>query len=278
MKESHMSNEEFESVPKITLDEEDIAQRHGRRASHARADHETVEVPSSPVLQAAAVPGSSRVLLGLGLVILVALGGIAGLYLALQQSAQQLAMATERINQLEARLASTDTTITQSEVLLADKLKSMDHLIDTNKSEIRKLWGLVGDTQRKAIEQAKATNDQQNVTLKNLLEQSAASNQRLDTQQGVLDQLGVVTKNSEASSREAAQRMEMAQERVGALDSEVKNLKQKQSQQETDYSKRLATLEDTAKSTDVFRRNTQDELRKLRDELLRQTTSAPKPN
>lgn len=274
-----MVDEEFESVPRITLDEEDIAQRHSRRAANVRGvDGGMGESPVIPAAAVMAVPVSKRILMGLGLAALFALVSIVWLFLSLQNSAQQLATATARIDQLEARLVSTDTTMTKSEVLLADKLRSMDQLIDANKGEIRKLWGLAGDTQRKAIEQARVTNDQQNATLKNLQELLAANGQKLDVHQVTLDQLVVVTKNSEASSREAVQRMEIAQEKVGVLDNDVKNIRQKQSQQEVDYGKRIATLEDTAKSTDVFRRNTQEELRKLRDELLRQNAPVSKSN
>lgn len=262
-----MVNEEFESVPRITLDEEDIVRRHGRRSPAPEVKALTVGVSSV-----------NKTIMGLGLAILVSLAGIAWLYQGLQQSTQQLAAAAVRIEQLEMRLVSTDTTLTKSEVLLADKLKSIDQLLDANKTEIRKLWGLAGDVQRKALEQAKATNDQQSASLKSLQEQLAASNQKLDAHQASLDQLGVVTKTSEASAREAVQRMEIAQEKVGALDGDVKALKQKQSQQEIDYSKRIVTLEDTARSTDVFRRNTQEELRKLREELLRQNAPVTKPN
>lgn len=263
-----MIDEEFKSVPSITLDEEDIARRHGRRGA-------TSVLPGAKVSKRGA-SGVDKVILGLSAAILVALAGIAWLYHGLQQSTQQLTAAAMRIEQLEARLVSTDTTLTKSEVLLADKLKSIDQLLETNKTEIRKLWGLAGDVQRKAIEQAKATNEQQSATLKSLQEQLAASGQKLEAQQTSLDLLTVTTKNSEASAREAVQRMEIAQEKVGLLDGDVKTLKQKQSQLETDYSKRIATLEDTAKSTDVFRRNTQEELRKLREELLRQSIPASK--
>ena len=265
-----MVDEEFESVPRITLDEEDIARRHGRRPVASPA----TEVITSKI----SASNVHKIIMGLGLAILIALAAIVWLYQGLKQSTQQLAAAAMRIEQLEMRLVSTDTTLTKSEVLLADKLKSIDQLMDANKTEIRKLWGLAGDTQRKAIEQAKTTNDQQSALLKNLQEQLAASDQKLDAHQAGLDQLTLTTKASEASAREAVQRMEIAQEKVGTLDGDVKTIKQKQSQQETDYSKRITTLEDTAKSTDVFRRNTQEELRKLREELLRQSAPATKPN
>ena len=48
-------------------------------------------------------------------------------------------------------LASTDTSITQSEVLLAQKLETMEEQIEINDSEIRKLWGVSYDTNKKAI-------------------------------------------------------------------------------------------------------------------------------
>lgn len=263
-----MVDDEFKSVPRITLDEEDIALRHGRRAAASVAPAaNTLRVGFSSV---------NKIFAGLGLAILAALAAIAWLYQGLQQSTQQLIAATHRIEQLEARLVNTDTTLTKSEVLLSDKLKSIDQLIDTNKTEIRKLWGLAGDVQRKALEQAKTTNDQQNTTLKVLQEQQVIGNQQMADHQTTLNRLAATVQNSEASSLEAVQRMELAQEKVSTLDNEVKTLKQKQSQQESDYSKRISTLEDTAKSTDVFRRNTQEELRKLREELLRQNAPAAK--
>jgi len=267
-----MVDDEFRSVPSITLDEEDIIQRHGRRpAASAVSGAQVVSKPSESNAHKAVV-------VGLALTILAALAGIAWLYQGLQKSAQQLAAAAVRIEQLEARLVSTDTTLTRSEVLLADKLKSIDQLIDTNKAEIRKLWGLAGDVQRKAIEQAKATNDQQNATLKKLQEQQVADRQQMTDHQTTLNRLSATVQNTEASAREAVQRMEIAQEKVSVLEGDVKALKQKQSQQELDYNKRITALEDTARSTDVFRRNTQEELRKLREELLRQSAPAAKPN
>lgn len=260
-----MIEDELNTVPSITLDQEDIEQRQGRRIDSVLASPEKMQSSSS-----------QKVFVGLGALILVALAGVGWLYLALQQSEQQLFLAVTRIEQLEGRLVSTDTTITKSEVLLADKLKSTDQLIETNISEIRKLWGLAGDTQRKAIDQLKSTNDQQGTALKNIQERLANGVQQLDAHQASLDQLSLTAKNSESSAREAVQRMELTQEKMTAIDGDVKNIKQKQTQLEGDYSKRLAALEDTAKSTDVFRRNTQEELRKLREELLRQSASSVK--
>lgn len=267
---------ELTSVPSMTLDREDIAHRQSQRATSHRVAEEAGA--SAEVVAPRPKLISRRLWMGTGAGLALALAGIAWLFLGLQQATENLAAAALRIEQLEARLASTDTTITQSEVLLADKLKSMDQLIDVNKNEVRKLWGLAGDTQRKAIEQAKATNEQQNLVLKTLQEQAAASELKIADHQGVLEQLGVTAKNSEASAREAVQRMEIMQEGVSNLGVEVKQIKQKQTQQEGDYSKRITALEDTARSTDVFRRNTQEELRKMREELLRQNAPAPKNN
>jgi hypothetical protein len=262
-----MVDEEFESVPRITLDEEDREQRHGRRAMGGAVADKASKV---------ATPRADKRVTGLAVVVLLAVAGIVWLYQGLQQSTQQLAAAAVRIEQLEARLISTDTTLTQSEVLLADKLVSIDQLIDTNKTEIRKLWGLAGDVQRKALDQAKTTNEQQNITLKKLQEQQVVTEQQMADQQAALNRLLATTQNAEASAREAVQRMEISQEKVGVLESDVKALKQVQSKQELEYSKRIAAMEDTAKSTDVFRRNTQEELRKLREELIRQSTLQPK--
>jgi len=54
------------------------------------------------------------------------------------------------------------------------------------------------------------------------------------------------------------------------VSADAKSLKDKQSHLEGDMGKRVSALEDTSKSTDVFRRNTLDELRKLHEELAKQ--------
>ena len=266
-----MVSDELKSVPSITLDQEDIAGRQSHRApSHPAVDDATGSARPPTV--------AARWWQVLVPALAISLAATFWVYRDLQQTRQQLAAAAARIDQLEARLASTDTTITQSEVLLAGKLKSMDQQIDGNKGEIRKLWALAGDTQRKALEQAKATNDQQNATLKNLQEMVTEHSRSLETQQNALNQFGATAKNSETSAREAVQRMEIMSEGVGSLEAEVKTLKQKQAQQDSEYNRRTTALEDTAKSTDVFRRNTQEELRKMRDELMRQSVVDPKQN
>jgi len=81
---------------------------------------------------------------------------------------------------------------------------------------------------------------------------------------------GALLKNVDNTVKEAAQRMEIVQENLNDLGADAKSLKDKQSHLEGDMGKRVSALEDTSKSTDVFRRNTLDELRKLHEELAKQ--------
>lgn len=255
-----LADDELGSVPRVVPEREDIADRRGRRSfisRNAGVSGKSAMNNQNTIRQVLA-PG----LLAISLTI--ALAGVVYLYKQLQQTQQNLVAATERIEQLEKRLVTTDTTFTKSEVLLGAKLKSMDELIDSNKSEVRKLWG-VTEKNTRMIQTQNTDMQQQKTGLQSVTEQAQQTANQVARDSDLL-------KNVDNTVKEAAQRMEIVQENLNDLGADTKSLKDKQTHLEGDMGKRIAALEDTAKSTDVFRRNTLDELRKLREELIKQQT------
>ena len=257
----------LDAIPRITPEREDIDSRRGRRSFIPRNDARAVTKRTDA--SQSFLHGSTT----LGVFILsfvVLLAGVVYLFLQLQQTRESLIAATVRVEQLEGRLVTTDTSLTKSEVLLAAKLKSMDVLIDGNKLEIHKLWGS-SEKNTKSIQSQGSDLQQQKQLLQStseLLQQTAA---QVATDNTLL-------KNVDNTVKETAQRMEIAQENLGNLNADTKALKDRQSHLEGDLGKRVVTLEDTAKSTDVFRRNTLDELRKLKEEISKaQSVTAAKP-
>ncbi len=256
-------DDELGAIPSMVPESEDIADRRGRRSFIDRTTRRSLPQKKLPTersglnrMQDVLVPGLVVVTLAL------ALFGIIYLYKQLQQTQQNLVAATARVEQLEARLVSTDTTLTKSEVLLGAKLKSMDELIDSNKSEVHKLWG-VTEKNTRALQAQNTEVQQQKTDLQSVTEQAQQTAGQLATDSALL-------KNVDSTVKEAAQRMEIVQESLSDLNTDTKSLKDKQVHLESDMGKRVTTLEDTAKSTDVFRRNTLDELRKLHEELSKQ--------
>jgi chromosome segregation ATPase len=252
-----MADKEIDKVPRITLETEAVASRRGSiTAVRDAVDAARIPVPT-------AQPSSRNLAIALILVATVSLAGLAWLYLQWQQSQQDLHAAVTRIEQLEARLASTDTSMTKSEVLLGAKLKAMDDANSANKIDIHRV-SAENDKNSKSIESSAAE-------IKNL--QASVKDMQPQLQQTVTQVTADSTllKSVDSTAKETAQRMEMTQETLHGLETDTKALKDKQ----VDTGKRVNTLEDTAKSTDVFRRNTQDELRQLREELSRLLPPVP---
>lgn len=254
----HVSDDALDAMPSIMPEREDIDSRRGRHSTIAKGG-KTPDGREAGAKNAGSAHSSGSMTKGLMALCVVTLAAVLYLLFALQQTRQSLAAATARVAHLEERLVTTDTSLTKSEVLLAAKLKAMDTLLDNHKQELNKLANL-GDKQARALQSQTAELQQQKLQLKNTGDQLKQTVTQVASDSALLTNLG-------NTSKETAQRMEIVQENLSDLNADTNALKSKQSALESDTGKRLTALEDTAKSTDVFRRNTLDELRKLREEL-----------
>lgn len=116
-----------------------------RRAAPQNGGHESRPTrPSNPVVDPAPSSSGSPVGIIALIIALAATGGNAFLGWKLMQTQEHLVKADTRIAELEGRLSVTSDESSQSLTQVDAKLKWVD-------SEIRKLWGISNDTNRKAI-------------------------------------------------------------------------------------------------------------------------------
>lgn len=145
-----MSNDEWEIVPE--RDEAISSRARPNKAGDARRDKPARSGKS--VSSKASSSKSSGVLIFL-LLLSFAVSGY--LYYQLQLSLDvQLDMGS-RVALMESKLSVTDESLSQSGAAIQALLQDHDVKIDTNLSEIRKLWGVAYDTNRKSIDELRAS-------------------------------------------------------------------------------------------------------------------------
>ncbi|MCW8196317.1 hypothetical protein F6455_16100 [Proteobacteria bacterium 005FR1] len=177
----------------------------------------------------------------------------------LQQAQQSLAAADGRIAELEARLNLTNTESDQSVTKIHEKLDWAD-------SEIRKLWGVAYDTNRKAI----AANTSDIASVGKVANTAAAdakkANSQLSSQQNTLATL-------QTQSGEQQLLVTRANEQIDTLQQQLRQMTDKANRLESQLAKldslnsRVATNEEAIKAIDAFRRSANSDIQQLKDRV-----------
>lgn len=233
----------------IAPDKDEIASRQQR--NQRRSERPPTAPPPGPP---AAGPGNGLVIFALILAV-AGLGGSGFLAWKFYQAAQELAQSQGRIANLEERLNITYDESSESVDAIQEKLDWAD-------SEIRKLWGVAYDTNRKNI----AANTAQLTTLQRDL---ASVRQNADSAQGAVEGLkGSLSElQSEVASLKSA---------VGSVDEQRKrlqNLEEKLDQvndqlaQLSSLPDRVATNEEAIAAIDAYRHSINRELLDIKEQL-----------
>ncbi len=189
------------------------------------------------------------------LVILLAVG-LAGLGWFAWQQSQAQAVLQQRFDELAGKIESTDESLNQSGAALSVKLLDHSKQLETQWSEIKKLWGVTNDRNKKAIEAlqlAIAESDKAAQKLTKNLATLADADKKLS---GKISELG-------SSSLAATARIDAVAERVDQLDGAQQRLRQVEERQRS-LESRLKTNETAIESIDAFRRQTNQTLNTLR--------------
>lgn len=189
------------------------------------------------------------------LVILLAVG-LAGLGWFAWQQSQAQAVLQQRFDELAGKIESTDESLNQSGAALSVKLLDHSKQLETQWSEIKKLWGVTNDRNKKAIEAlqlAVAESDKAAQKLTKNLGSLADADKKLS---GKISELG-------SSSLAATARVDAVAERVDQLDGAQQRLRQVEERQRS-LESRLKTNETAIESIDAFRRQTNQTLNTLR--------------
>lgn len=210
---------------------------------------------SAPAPQAAAPKSSALTVIAL----LLALVGVAGAGFGVwqfQESQAALTVANERITELEARLNLTSTESGQSVSQIHEKLEWAD-------SEIRKLWGVSHDTNRKAIR----ANADKIAGLESSLKTAAADAKKASelaaTQGRTLETLRSQSGEQQLRITRASEEIDLLKQQVRETSSKVNTV----AGQMDNLPARVASTEEAIKAIDAFRRTANSDIQQLKQRM-----------
>jgi len=207
----------------------------------------------------------------LAVLCLIALIVVAGF--AWQQS-RVLADLNARFNQLSARIESTDESLNQSGAALGLKIKEQEETLAEHWSEIRKLWGVSYDANRKAIaantesiEGHKATIATLQANLKKAESSLAALQKSMDTAAKQAAEASQSVATIRGSALGTAAQVEELQQKITSLSSTLATTNSGVNQLRTDLSRRVADNEQALKAMDSYRAQINQQLSQLRQQI-----------
>lgn len=206
------------------------------------------------------------------LLLIVGLGGFG--YFFVEQT-ERLSTLQARFNELEAKIVSTDESLSESGTALAVKLKDQGTTLDKHWSEIKKLWGVSNDRNRKNIESQEKTLATQSKTIKSLQGSMSARRKEVSSLTGKLDKtsksLDTVVNSSLAAKLEMNDLVGQSQQvtdKMNKLEKSLDGLKQ-------NLNARVADNEEAVNAIDAYRLQVNRDIQLLKQQLSNSATSTP---
>jgi flagellin-like hook-associated protein FlgL len=230
-------------------------QRPGQEQAAARRPVRT-PVASAPVQEAAS--GSPLVIIAL-LLAIAALGGSGFLAWQLNEAQVSLGAASDRIRDLEQRLDLTSDESSETVSEFRDKLQWAD-------TEIRKLWGVSYDTNRKAIaankEQVERVSRDLAVVRKDAADaksQSAALQQQVAASKAAVDKALAEINTKLNGVEDQRSRLQAMSERLSRAESQLQDMRTLNS--------RVQSNEEAIAAIDAYRRTVNRDLLQIKQHL-----------
>lgn len=205
------------------------------------------------------------------LLLMIGLGGLG--YFFVEQT-EQFSTLQGRFNELEAKIVSTDESLNESGTALAVKLKDQGVTLDKHWSEIKKLWGVSNDRNRKNIEAQEKTLATQSKTIKNLQGSMSARKKEVSSLTGKLDKtsksLDTVVNASLAAKLELNDLVVQSQQvtdKTSKLEISLDGLKQ-------NLNARVADNEEAINAIDAYRLQVNRDIQLLKQQLSNSAASA----
>lgn len=191
------------------------------------------------------------------LVLAVGLGGLG--YFFVEQTRRFEVLQT-RFNDLEAKIASTDESLSQSGAALSIKIKDQQKSLDEHWSEIKKLWGVAYDKNRKAIEE-------QDKTLKGLQASMAARKKEIDALGGKLDKAGKSVETAASSALAVKLEVNDMVGQVQDMADRMNRLEKTLKDSQQNMNSRIAGNEEAIRAIDAYRLQINRDLQLIKQQL-----------
>lgn len=219
----------------------------------------------TPRPASAAAPASAPAAKGSALSVIALLLALVGTGLGafgvwqLQDSQAQLASANKRIVELEAQLNLTNTESGQTVSAIHEKLEWAD-------SEIRKLWGVSYDTNRKAIRANADKVAQLDKTVKAAAADAKKANELAAAQRATLDTLRSQSGEQQLLLSRASEEIDLLKQQLQEANSKLNTL----TKQVSGLPERVASTEEAIKAIDAFRRTANNDIQQLKQRVAAQ--------
>ncbi|HEY8385285.1 MAG TPA: hypothetical protein VIK82_03600 [Porticoccaceae bacterium] len=264
-----MSDKDFRPLDPIVPERDGPPPRAGVFTGDDRREHAPARAAKPTREKAPRQPRSGTSWLGvLSLVALVVVAGFAW------QQSRVLADLNARFSQLSARIESTDESLNQSGAALGLKIKEQEEKLAEHWTEIRKLWGVSYDTNRKAIaantealEAQKAALSTLQANLKKAETSLAALQKSMDTVSKQAAEASQSVSTIRGSTLGTAAQLEELQQKVTALSSTLTTTNNGVNQLRTDLTRRVADNEQALKAMDSYRAQINQQLSQLRQQI-----------
>jgi|TARA_R110002050_G_scaffold28472_1_gene73209 chromosome segregation ATPase len=211
----------------------------------------------------------------LGFIVLCFLVGLLSLSLGALSAfswrqSQSQAILQHEFDDLALRLASSDESVAQSGAALTIKLNQQEETLAQHWSEIKKLWGVANDRNKKAIKALQLADREATNNLKKIQQSHASLEKNVDGVHAALKNVQAeIKKMSSASLVANAQtddfhnQLKSLEGKIKTFDSEASDLRKLIEKNRQSQSQRLTEFEQAVKSMDAFRRQTNEKFSRL---------------
>ncbi|MFA5496005.1 MAG: hypothetical protein WC247_14640 [Porticoccaceae bacterium] len=185
-----------------------------------------------------------------------------------------LADLSTRFSQLSARIESTDESLNQSGTTLSLKIREQEEKLAEHWTEIRKLWGISYDTNRKAIADNTKAIDGFKTSIANI----QAGLKKTETSLAAIQQsVATASKQAEESSKGvaairnstlgAAAQVDELRDKVNKMSESLATTNTTVNQLRTDLTRRVGENEQAIRAMDSYRSQINQQLNQLRQQL-----------
>jgi len=179
-----------------------------------------------------------------------------------KQSQSQLYLQ-QRFDDLVQRLESNDESVAQSGASLAIKLSKQEEILTKHWSEIRKLWGVANDRNKKAIKALQLADTGAKKELKKALQAQASLQHRLKSLQHEIKKVSSASLVANAQTDDFYAQLQGLEKKLRGAGSEAASLQKLIEKNRQGQSRQLAELEQAVKSMDAFRKQTNEKFSRL---------------